>query len=438
MNSVYKNQYIYFSKTNFIYFFYKKDKDLYLDIIKDDQVYMSKKLVKNIIDYSIGIDSNEKFHIVVISSLGELKYTTYENGYYEFKSIAKYDHNSNNLANLKIFIINEEIHILLGICNILNSELWTLKHHYYKIHKWYTRKICNIVTEKYNNPFNVDVDYHNNIHIVFKSLYNRKYFIYYCKFNPSYDLWTHPTRILNTFNIHTTPFILCDNLNKGHMVWSKLENNNLGIYYTCNENLNSSKGTWAKAQKISRESTNNTNPIIIKISNFIKVLWNENGQFISKSRSVLTDLWNDEFENMGYDYEELVPSTLLGNNYINYELLKIPFTYAILKNRLYILGINLIDYNKKENTPPQIVPLDEPIPNSIKQESFNDLNNFLLLMEDMKKKQENINNLLNLLTKRQELTKEKIEFLTNQCNMLNENLKNDNKNFFSKLLSLFK
>ncbi|WP_141228292.1 hypothetical protein [Anaeromicrobium sediminis] len=400
---------------------------------------MNKKLAKNIVDYAIGIDSKESFHIVVISSLGDLEYTTYENGDYEFKPITNYDYKSNNFRNLKIFIINEQIHILLGICNVLNSELWTLKHHSYKNHKWYTKKVCDIVTEKYNNPFNVDMDYHNNIHVVFKSLYNRKYFIYYCKFNPGYDLWTHPTRILNTFNIHSTPFILCDNLNKGHMVWSKLENNNLSIYYTYNEKLNSSKGSWTKAQKISRENTNNTNPIIMKMSNFIKVIWNENGQFISKSKNILADLWNDEFEDMGYENDELIPSTLLGNNYINYELLKIPFTYSVLKKRLYILGINLIDYTKRENTVSLSVPLDTSTTKIMEYEGLNDIKNFLLLMEDMKKKQESINSLLNSLTEKQEFTEEKIEFLTNQCNILNENLKNNNNNnIFSRLLNLFK
>ncbi|TCO79058.1 hypothetical protein [Marinisporobacter balticus] len=476
-------QYLHYSKSGFIYYFHCINKDVYVKTIKNNEVYATVKISENVTDYCIDIDNLGRFHLVSISSSGDLKYCIYRDNKWDCRYLTKYDAKSYQFKNLKLFIVNDHIHILMAISNIIHSELWTLKHHYWNTQSWINEKVCDIITEKYDLPFHVDIDPHNNMHIVFKSLYDKKYQIYYCKYNYAYHSWSIPTKISNLSQDNTHPFILCDNTNGAHIAWSGFYNNNLGVFYLYNPKINSSKPDWSEVKKISSEGANSTHPFIFQVENNIEILWKQNNKYFNKSKNILDNTWSESTKIELDPNHKLSSISVIGNIYKSWSEIKIPITYGLLANHeFFIIGLDAMpfkDYSQStqqeymfrsahdHQTPNKFVnipkihsssnvdadastPLNLNIENEdIEQESEEnnnteilDINDQLIelipILQDIRKEQEAIRQLLSTLNKQQEITVLSIEELTQLYSKLEQCLKSTNNNLFLKFKNLFK
>ncbi|MBF8984824.1 hypothetical protein IZY60_14870 [Lutibacter sp. B2] len=448
-------QYVHYSQSGFIYCFYIVEKTVYIDTIKNGKIYSTVKITENVTNYSVAIDAFGIFYLVSISSSGDLKYCVYKNNKWDCRYLTKYDAKSYRFKNLRIFVVNQKIHILVAISNIVNSELWTLKHHYWNKHTWINKKVCDMVIEKYDVPFHADIDPYNNIHIVFKSLSNKKFQVYYCKYSIAYNTWSIPLRISNVSKDNSHPFILCDNQTGAHIVWSSFYKNNLEIFYLYNSKINSSKNDWSEIKQLSNERTNSTHPFIYQVNNDINILWRQNNKYFKKSINILNTTWSESSE-IQFDYAmKLSPISLIGNTYKSLTKVKILTNYSLFLNHDFLMvGLDHIlpkdDFTSKIDKDLSALQSskekDENIPitkkSELEENTIPDTNHaFLKLLntiQNIQTKQEDINTLLNNLKKQQEINVWKTDELTQLCSDINDHLKNTNNRLFPKIKNLFK
>ncbi|QEK12094.1 hypothetical protein FQB35_06735 [Crassaminicella thermophila] len=419
-----------------------------MNIIKNKEIYSTVKITENIIDYCVDIDDSGIFHLVSISSLGDLKYCIYRDNKWDCRCLTKYNAKSYKFKNLKLFIVNNKIHILIAISNIIHSNLWTLKHHYWNNESWVNKKVCDIISEKYDLPFHSDIDPYHNIHIVFKSLYDKKYQIYYCKYNTTYNTWSMPIRVSHISQDNSHPFIFCDSKNGTHITWSGFYNNNLEIFYLHNTKINSSKNYWSEIKRLSNEGSNSTHPFIFQDGNNLKVLWKQNNSYFSNTINLLDNTYSQP-EKIQSNYNlKLFPISIIGNNYKSWTQLKMPISYGLQINyEFFIIGLDVIlpknnstnTYNSTEICVCKNLSKESPKNEDKEMLSIDSqLQKSTDILEDIKNKQDIVNKLLNDINKQLEINEWKMNEIIQLLSTLHINIQNTNNHFWTKLKNLLK
>ncbi|QZY57023.1 hypothetical protein [Crassaminicella profunda] len=438
MEFICNQQYIHYSKSGFIYYFYVINKKIYMKTFHDNKIYETIKIAENIVDYSVTIDDFGNFHLISICSSGELKYSIYKDNKWDFRLLTQYDSKYYQFKNLKIFIVHEHIHILIAVSNILDSKLWILKHYYWNTQSWINKKVCTIITEKYDIPFHVDIDSNHNIHIVFKSLSNKKYQIYYCRYQATYNSWSIPTRISDPAYNHFHPFVFCDNIKGTHIVWSRYYHKNMEIFYLCLSKLNTSKSYLEQVQKLSNEKTNCTHPYILQVGNYIKVLWKQNNEYFFKTSNIFDNIWNPSTKVQFDPKYKLYTFSVIGNHYKSLVDVKIRNTYGMhINNNFFIIGIDHSDTIDKQTTNPLCTC--NPLYSNDKENIdtvhlYNQINLLIDMVQDIQKKYENIDQVLNNLNDHQKLVEMKVDKLIKY----DEILATADHNLFEKITHFFK
>ncbi|KXG74056.1 hypothetical protein AN619_26660 [Thermotalea metallivorans] len=360
-----ENQYIHYHISGTVYHFYKMADMLFVKTMKDNKIQGNSKIGEDIIDFAVDVDNEGIFHLVSISANGELTYWKGKALPWDRRILTKYDIASYQFKNLKIFIWDHKIHILIAVANRMNPDLWTLKHHYWNHSIWYNKKVCNIVAGKYDMPFHADMDMHHHIHILYKSIQNHKAQIFYSKFNTTYNAWSTPQQISNLLHENSHPFVFCDHLNHIHAVWASLENNNFEIYYRVSKSSPFSKTGWSEAIKLSIENTNCTHPFIMEIENTLKLIWKQNNKYYAVSNDFSGSLWSTPFEISVDPALKISPVAVIGSTYKSYHPVKIPMGHMYMhQNEFYILGLDPIvhieDHRENKRNDQRDIPQDDP------------------------------------------------------------------------------
>ncbi|WP_053957051.1 hypothetical protein [Inediibacterium massiliense] len=443
MNIPCTSQYICYDLSGFTYYFYMEEDHLYLKIFKDHTLYETSKISENIIDYCVTMDSFGVFHLVSISSYGDLKYCIYQDHKWEYRYLTKYDSKSFLFKNLKLFIVDDHIHILMAISNIIHPELWILKHHYWNGSSWSNRKVCDMVTEKYDVPFCCDTDPDGHIHIVFKSSYEKQYQLYYCKYHIVYDSWSIPIKISSSDYDHSHPFILCDSAGSTHIIWSSFYDNNLTIFYMYQEKSNHQKNDWSQPICLSNINTNSTHPILIQIDDQIYMIWKESNKYFVTSRNIYEKLWSplDEI-NIENDHKPFCIS-VLGNQYKSLEKVKILNSYGLFfENEFFLIGVDhhLPSFSPQEDISCDTKDLEADLVNDTNN-VFSQENHLLKLteeIENIKTMQQEIKKNFYTLYQQQISQSKKTDELLQLHSNLYALLENNQNHFLNKLKNLFK
>lgn len=430
-------QYLHYNKSGLIYYFHVMNNNVYMKTFRHNKLHTTVKITENIIDYSITIDHFDNFHLVSISSGGELKYSIYRDNKWDFRLLTKYDSKNYQFKNLKIFKVNGHIHILMAISNIMDSKLWILKHYYWNNQSWVNKKVCTMITEKYDMPFHVDIDSNHNIHMVFKSLYNKKYQIYYCNYQDTYNSWSMPIRISDPSYNHFRPFVLCDNIKGTHIVWSSYSHNNIKIFYLYRPQTNTSKTYLKNIQRLSNEKANGTHPYILQIGNQIKVLWKQNNEYFFKTLNIEDTVWSKSTK-LQFDHTHaLCPLSIVGSNYKSFINVKIRNAYGVhTNNKFFIIGIDDLEIDTKTTN---LLDPYEPVYNSTKKNIeknhlYDQMKDLMNILQDIQKKHEDMNQLLNNLSNHQKLVDAKVDKLIKY----GEVLATTDHSFLEKLARFFK
>ncbi len=429
-----------------------------MKIVSNGKVFYKEKILENVADYSIAIDDDRKLiHLVAILMSGDLKYCIYKDNQWDWRYLSKYDSKTYRFKNLMLFIANKNIHILMAISNVAHPNLWILKHHYWDQKNWTNKKVCNIFAEKYDTPFQADMDQQENIHIVFRSLIHQKYQIFYCKYSSLYRVWNQPINISASKTDHSHPFVFCDNQNKIHITWCGFYKNDLAIYYLSNCKVDFFKNNWGNPQKLTHEGMNGTQPVIYQFEQNLQIIWKKNNhQFVAKNLNLADDTWQDLKEiGIENDSHHAIVS-IIGKQYREYQDVKIPAAYGIIKDEeVFLIGLDNKVINNKEvlNNRVSDKKKGDDLQNSCFQEEKErsllekkektriqpSLEDFIKAMEELQNKQIEMNALLYNLQKEQESNKEKINELAHLSLELNEMLRNNMKkrSFSEKIKRLF-
>lgn len=343
------HQYIHFHTTEYIYLFHKIQNELYMKTIKDNKIYTDTKISSKVLDYTMNVDDLGLFHLVTITSLGQLKYFVHKDNEWHCKFLLNAEIESSKFSHPKIFIINHTIYILFLISTIASSEIWMLKHDDLSNQTWSSEKVCTVLTEKYQIPFHADIDRSKNIHIVYKSYNHQNHPIFYSKYNTTHNIWSIPLKIsdLPQENIH--PFIFCDNHNCVHIIWSSFYRNNLQIFYVNNKRRNPMTNHWTDIRRLSKEGRNCSFPFMLQIEDTLKIVWKQGGKYHMIMRNVLENKWNSFEEILFNRHIKLSPTIILGNTYKTIKSVKIPMTYSLVADDLFSMGIEPIPDGKVAN-----------------------------------------------------------------------------------------
>lgn len=340
------HQYVHYHKNGSIYFFYKVQRDLFLKVIKDHKTYTITKISHDVIDYSVDIDDIGLFHLIMTTTLGELKYYVYNNHQWDCIYLIKCNIKSNKFRYPKIFIFNDTAHILFTILTNKKSEIRFLKLHYLNKESWINNSVCDVHAEKYDMPYYADIDTNGNIHIIYKSLIQKKHQIFYSKYLTSCNTWSTPLRISNLHQGNMHPFIFCDSRNCVHLTWSTFQNNNLQIHYINNKKANTSNNNWTNVYNLSKKGTNCTTPLIMQIDTTIKIVWKQNERYYMVKRDLLENSWNPPKEVTISNLIKLSPTTIIGNTYKKMKPVKIPMTFSFMLDKFFSIGLDAIFYDK--------------------------------------------------------------------------------------------
>ncbi|MDF2546540.1 MAG: hypothetical protein K0R93_1438 [Anaerosolibacter sp.] len=334
-----KHQYIYFHNLNHKSTFYILNNDLFMTMKSDYKNSASIKIAGNILDFAIDADNKGTFHLVSLTTEGDLIYWKNKGQKWYSRILTKYNTQLYQFKNLNIFVLKNNIHILMAINSSINPEVWTLKHHYWNSSVWFNKKVCDITIKKYDDPFYADIDMNNNIHIVYKSLRNNKYDIFYSQYTGIHNIWSTPTKLNNTLQDNCHLHLFCDRHSQVHIVWSSLLNNHFKVFYI-NNRPNGHKKYWTEPRSISPENINCSHPFIFQVEDTLALVWNEGSKYMKLSKNTNENEWS--LPTPVYFNKELksFPITVIGNNYKSFSFVKIPFTYGHLKDEFFLLAVD--------------------------------------------------------------------------------------------------
>ncbi len=454
-----KKQWTLYHKSGLVYFFYFDNQDLYMKIMRDNEIFYKVKVLENVSNYSVAIDDNdEMIHLVAILESGDLKYCIYKDNEWDWRYLSKYDPKSYQFKNLMMFMVDDNIHILMAISNVTHFGLWILKHHYWDQKNWISKKVCNIITEKYDIPFQADIDNQNNIHVVFRTLCGNTYQIFYSRYSNIYRFWSQPVNISDTENNHSHPFIFCDNQNKVHITWCRSYKNDLAIYYLSNDKIDSLKNNWKKPVKLTVEGINGIQPLIYQVDQYLQIIWKQNNHiFVTKNFYLSGETWGDLKEIEMDNVLNLISVSIIGNKYPGYNQVKIPSAYGIIDyEEIFLIGLDEILIKNKSvydktldkellyNKTKDLSLLQKDYTEELKEDKDTNiqwtLEDVINIIERLKNDQKKVDEFLFHIKEEQKINKQRLKELAHLYLELNEKLihYSNNNSFLKKLKMLFK
>jgi hypothetical protein len=102
------------------------------------------KLDSNVEEFYIGLDNEYNFHIIYITSIGELKYCIYKNQQWSGKKLYSYDRSRFYTRELGLELIDNEIHIVFILCKCGQTEKGKLMHYVWRGEEGVTSNIYTI------------------------------------------------------------------------------------------------------------------------------------------------------------------------------------------------------------------------------------------------------------------------------------------------------
>ncbi|WP_155848356.1 hypothetical protein [Caldisalinibacter kiritimatiensis] len=296
----------------------------------------------NIMDFSIDIDKNDRFHLLCITKKGDLQYYIYVNGKWLKNTLTKLNVKSNHYKYLTVKFVKNSIHIFYSYSNLINSQIWTIVHIVGYKDKWEKKNIISITPGKFMSPFFIDYDKFDNIHLIYSNMYKGIQHIYYTSFSSFLKRWMPaPKKIsdLSADNIH--PYMFIDRRNTVHVVWSILDHEKIKLQYKQLPSSKNYKNNW-KNIKLPSISSKCTFPLVFESNNNLKIQYKANNQLNSLISDNYGATWHidESINNISIDDITFIE---YGSNY-NVEKLnsKINHIYGDFKENIILYGTNLL------------------------------------------------------------------------------------------------
>lgn len=107
------------------FYVYEENNCLYIKNVNEKV----DKIANNIVAYCANFDDSNVIHICSIDTRGKLIHFIYKNGKVRRKSLCRVCHNTSNLKNMRLFIINNSLNVLLSEESSIKENLFRVSHY---------------------------------------------------------------------------------------------------------------------------------------------------------------------------------------------------------------------------------------------------------------------------------------------------------------------
>ncbi|WP_026894161.1 hypothetical protein [Clostridiisalibacter paucivorans] len=343
--------------------------------------------------------------------------------------------NSNRFNTLCLKVQDGIIHIFYNYCNLINSDVWTIKH--IVCHKGIKKhNIISYIPLKDNPTFTVDLDSLGNIHLVYENKEEQLHQLYYLQFSSLLGKWRkYPKDISDKHNSPLNYYIFIDSKDILHVIWN-LKYNNTVIYYKILSNNTNNRYNWVDIS-LPQNNDNKIHPIFFQHQNHLKIIYIDNNKkikgFFSKDFGLS---WNIYDFQSSEKYNDLVPiafaskdstsNTHINHIYYSDNNIVLPTIYALNNNnsKIETNSLNMDDHHQESTSTKN----NKDILDAIKQ-----------FEESKKDIIKSIDDIKNNLDENHEILIKKMESINDNIINLKNNLDNKSqKGFINKIINLFK
>ncbi|WP_077367780.1 hypothetical protein [Anaerosalibacter sp. Marseille-P3206] len=301
MNKIIRNGNIVINSEGYYYNFYKDEQEN-LNMVKfNNNGLLVDSIVleyKKVLNFSVNIDKEDTIHLICLLKNGNLVYSTFKNEEWSNNYIGNLDTKSNIYKQLYIYIINNEIYTFYAYCNLVNKNICTLELITGTNVNWTRKRIINIVTNDFDNPFSINHDSLGNIHFAYKSQEKNHSHIYYVFYNIYTQSWSKtPMKISNAPVENANPYLFVDTKDNVHILWYSLENMDFILHYKRLAASGQDKYRWVEV-KLPLIKNIDTPTIMFEIDNILKITYFDNNSlgFLSSKDQGLTWVDNNKLK----------------------------------------------------------------------------------------------------------------------------------------------
>lgn len=232
MKLYYHNDHVVrFKNGDIWHFFSQKGRGIYLRCMKKNGDWGNAiDLVPNAKGhFSVTIDCRDHLHLIYQGYDGEIVYMEHNGNRWNKQLLHRFEPSSYEVQFPTIIAFNQQVHAIFAIGTIPSDEMWSLYHCYNKGNGWIKGEIITYKNGKQPCPFYLDHD-RQSLHLVYRSLYQDQYRLYYCYFDGLRGRWSIPESLSRNISDFNTPSILVKN-DRLHLAWTSINNSNLQVMY---------------------------------------------------------------------------------------------------------------------------------------------------------------------------------------------------------------
>lgn len=343
-----------------IWSFYTLGNSLFYTINTKNNLSKKIKLIDNVKDYDISMDTKETIHLVCVKEDGELCYLKYSSNSWKKKTFKK-PNSKSIISHINVLNINDSTHIFYAYKNTTSNNPHKIFHLYSHRSQWKYIFLSPVLISMKAKPYHVD--YNENGDIVFlyrnRELDKSKFFIKV--FNTKSCTWSSPMEItFNPPNGIIKNFLIDANSNL-HFLYKSAK----GIsYFNCDtKKLSNLKSSIQSKKFLDLNSSINSQYQLFELDDTLWISWKSEDSLSYCTSKDLGKSWNDREE---FEEENTLGVKFIGSEYNDLELKKPIFTICISRDtETYFLGMD-IDFLTHED-------IHENIYENLEEEDFTQL-----------------------------------------------------------------
>lgn len=227
----------------------------------------------NVLKYSTAIDKMDKIHLVALMKSGELNYSICEEKIWSNAIIAKFDFRSKIYNNINILVDDENVNIIYGYANLINSNLWTIQHVINNNQNWNKYNVTKFASHRMSTNFFVDIDSFGTIHLLYRAIESNASQIYHVFYNSYANKWNPIPKKLTSSNANKIfPYIFVDTKDNLHGLWLEEIDKSYILKYSRLTSTGNEKYIWNQI-KIPYISDCNNTPIMFEEKGILKIIY---------------------------------------------------------------------------------------------------------------------------------------------------------------------
>ena len=287
MNNDINEHIIIRNSSNKSFVFYRND--------ENKLIFQEEKVdERDIIDFSMAIDKDDKIHLIYLLGNGELMYGIYVDGIWKKNLVLKLNTKSNIYKYLNLLIHEDHINIFYAFSNLINTNLWTIEHIFKDVMQWRKKTVVNIYTEKKFKPFFMDNDKLGNISLIYRAQEYTAEHIYYLNYNIFIKEWSkNSAKISYSEADNIYPYLFIDRKDNIHVLWYSLDKDQHYITYKRLSQTGRNKYHWVEVQ-IPKIPCANYYPIISQKEDKLNIICIAEDEMTSLSSKNYGLNWNLE------------------------------------------------------------------------------------------------------------------------------------------------